>query len=134
MFFTPHKQVTATSPPQIANRVRFTYFNEKVRSLELPEMHPEEITAFENACYYATTTRDVSTMKVFFVEVTDVYADTIMYRIVPQALHCALDLNTAKERLQGASVNVARILMDASGTFFEAKDAKIYSSLVVKLG
>jgi hypothetical protein len=91
------------------------------------------MTTFEKGCYYATTTRDVSTMNVFFIDVIDMYADTIMYRIVPQTLHCSLDRTTAEKRLQDADINVSSVFTDTCGLFFQACGAVIYSSLMMQL-
>ena len=103
-----------------------------MRVLDLPEHIIPDQTTFEIGCYYATTTRDVSTMQVFFIEVVDVYADTIVYRIAPQSLHCSLTLQSAKHRLQDVKCNVANVSSTPIASF-QAHEVIIYASLLTKL-
>jgi hypothetical protein len=129
---TPERHPANSSPPPVVKNKRIARFTEALRTLDFPEIQTEKTVAFESGCYYATTTRDVCTMTVYFVEVLEMYADTVLYRIAPQTLHCSLDIKTAKERLQHTDVQVGTIFTDANGTFFEAPN-KINTSLMVKL-
>lgn len=134
MFLTPLRRPVITSPPAvIPKRAPVPRFTDKMRGLEFPEHIANDMTTFEKGCYYATTTRDVTTMQVFFLEVVDVYAETIVYRIAPQSLRCLLTLETAKNRLQHAECKVASVDNNQFGIFFEANQVVIYASLLTKL-
>ena len=110
MFLTPLRRPVTTSPPAvISKRAQVPRFTDKMRGLDFPEHIANDMTTFEKGCYYATTRRDVNTMQVFFLEVVDVYAETIVYRIAPQSLRCFLTLQAAKIRLQNAECNVGSV-------------------------
>ena len=82
------------------------------------------MTTFEKGCYYATTTRDVNTMQVFVLEVVDVYAETIVYRIAQQSLRCLLTLETAKNRLQHVECKVASVGATTKLAFFSSESSR----------
>ena len=74
MFLTPLRRPVTTSPPAvISKRAQVPRFTDKMRGLDFPEHIANDMTTFEKGCYYATTTRDVNTMQVFFLEIVDVY-------------------------------------------------------------
>lgn len=97
---------------------RTSALQQALRTVDFPEIQTEKTGAFESGCNYTTTTRDVSTMTVYFVEILEMYADTVLYRIAPQTLHCSLDIKTTKERLQHTDVQVGTIFTAANGHVF----------------
>ena len=104
-----------------------------VRTLDMPEQIAIHTTVFEKACYYATTTRDVITMKVYFVEVVDIYGSTIVYRCAPQPLLSSLTLESAKTILQNVETNVGEINTSSFGVFFQADTEAFYLSHMTQL-
>tara|TARA_B100000212_G_scaffold316670_1_gene271755 strand:- start:1477 stop:1854 length:378 start_codon:yes stop_codon:yes gene_type:complete len=103
-----------------------------VRTLDMPEQVTIHPTVFEKGCYYATTTRDVMTMNVYFLEVLEVYGDTIIYRIAPQALMSPLTLESANAALNNVDTNVGQI-NTSSFDSFQGNNMTFYLSLMTKL-
>ena len=103
-----------------------------VRTLDMPEQITIHPTVFENGCYYATTTRDVMTMNVYFLEVLEVYGDTIIYRIAPQALMSPLTLESANAALNNVDTKVGQI-NTSSFDSFQGDNMTFYLSLMTKL-
>ena len=103
-----------------------------VRTLDMPEQVTIHPTVFEKACYYATTTRDVMTMNVYFLEVLEVYSDTIIYRIAPQALMSPLTLESADAALNNVDTKVGQI-NTSSFDSFQGDNMTFYLSLMTKL-
>ena len=103
-----------------------------MRTLDMPEQVTIHPTVFEKACYYATTTRDVMTMNVYFLEVLEVYSDTIIYRIAPQALMSPLTLESANAALNNVDTKVGQI-NTSSFDSFQGDNMTFYLSLMTKL-
>ena len=123
----------SSPPPLKVQSKRFAYAGNKVRTLHMPEQITIQPTAFEQACYYATTTRDVMTMNVYFIEVVDVYSSTLVYRIAPQPLMSSLTIESARAILQNVEVNVAEINTSSLDPFFQTNTDTFYLSLLTKL-
>ena len=134
MFLTPQHSSTRSSPPPLKVRSKtLAYAGTKVRTLHMPEQITIQPTTFEQACYYATTTRDVMTMNVYFIEVVDVYSSTLVYRIAPQPLMSSLTIESARAILQNVEVNVAEINTSSLDPFFQTNTDTFYLSLLTKL-
>jgi hypothetical protein len=103
-----------------------------VRTLDMPEQIAIHPTVFEKGCYYATTTRDVMTMNVYFLEVLELYDDTIIYRIAPQALMSPLTLESANAALNNVDTKVGQI-NTSSFDSFQGDNMTFYLSLMTKL-
>lgn len=128
----PHASMKSSPPPLNIKRMKRAYAVGKVRTLDIPDITIEP-TVFEKACYYATTTRDVMTMNVFFVEVIELYGSTIVYRVAPQPLLSSLTLKSAKTILQNVETKVGEINTSAVDPFFHNEANTFQLSLMTKL-
>jgi hypothetical protein len=99
----------------------------------MPEQITIDSTVFEKSCYYATTTRDVITMKVYFVQVVEIYGTTIMYRCAPQPLLSSLTIESAKTILENVETNVGEINTSSFGLFFQTDTETFYLSHMTQL-
>ena len=133
MFLTPARPSMKSAPPPLKMEAKTrARVGVTVRTLDMPEQITIQPTVFEKACYYTTTTRDVMTMSVYFIEVLEVYGDTILYRIAPQALMSPLTLESAKATLNDVDAKVGH-LNTSSFDSFEGDNMTFYLSLMTKL-
>ena len=72
------------------------------------------------------------TMNVYFLEVLEVYSDTIIYRIAPQALMSPLTLESANAALNNVDTKVGQI-NTSSFDSFQGDNMTFYLSLMTKL-
>ena len=119
---TPARRPSNSSPPVLkrTKRVRACYVG--VRTLQLPA-HEIVQTTLDPECYYVTIPRDIFVQDVFFVEICEVYADTVIYRIALQPLFANMMMETMKATLQGVEKKISEIKTSASGDkYFQAQD------------
>ena len=130
---TPQRSSEKSSPPLLREKSRKrAYMGDKTRALEMPEQ-TNKPTVLEKGCYYATTTRDVFTMNVYFIEVIEVYGSTIVYRLAPQPLLSPLQLKSAKAILQNVDPKVGEMNTSSLGSFFHTDTDAFCLSLMTKL-
>lgn len=134
MFNTPVRLTYNSSPPAIGRVQARARFNGNVRMLQLPVCITIATTTLEKGCYYVTTTREMITMDVFYVEICEVYGDSVVYRIAPQPpLLSPLTLEAANVSLQNTQHKVGNVNTSSSTPYFEADGKIFYLSLMTKL-